>query len=244
MHPSPQPALFTLRGVRQTRGGAEVLRGIDLELAAGGITALVGPSGSGKTSLLRLLNRLDDPAAGEVAFEGRPLAEHPVRELRQRVGFVFQSPVLFPGTVEENLRTAASLASRPAGEIEDVLHGVGLDGSYAGRDGASLSGGERQRVSLARALMTLPRALLLDEPTSALDPEVADRLLETVRGLSDRHAITTLMVTHRLHEARTFSDHTVMLEAGRVVEAGPTELLFTHPRSERTRAYLQAGGER
>lgn len=234
--------LFALRGVRQARGGTEILRGIDLDLPAGRVTALVGPSGAGKTSLLRLLNRLDDPTAGEVRFDGRPLAAYPVRELRQRVGFVFQAPIMFPGTVAENLRTAASLASLPAVAVEEVLRSVGLDASYAERDGAGLSGGERQRVNLARALVPRPRALLLDEPTSALDPEVADRLMETVCALSEREGLTTVMVTHRLHEARDFSAHTVMLEAGTVVEEGPTPRLFAAPRSERTRAYLHAGG--
>jgi ABC-type methionine transport system ATPase subunit len=237
--------LFSLRGVRQERGGTEVLHGIDLDIPAGQITALVGPSGSGKTSLLRLLNRLDDPSAGEVSFDGKPIAGYPVRALRHRVGFVFQAPVMFPGSVAENLRIAAGLAGRAAGveaEIERLLPLVGLDVGYAARDGERLSGGERQRVNIARALITRPQALLLDEPTSALDPEVADRLMGTVRDLSAEVGLTTVMVTHRLAEARDASGYTVMLEAGKVVETGPTAELFARPREPRTRAYLAAGG--
>jgi ABC-type methionine transport system ATPase subunit len=248
MSPPPDPpsgALFTLRGVRQERGGREVLRGVDLDLPAGEITALVGPSGAGKTSLIRLLNRLDDPTTGTVELDGRPLAAYPVRALRRRVGFVFQVPVMFPGTVADNLRVAAALAGKgesAEGEVERLLPLVGLDASFASRDGERLSGGERQRVNLARALATRPDILLLDEPTSALDPEIADRLMATVCELSARVGLTTVMVTHRLAEARSASSYAVMLENGRVVEAGATERLFTDPRQPRTRAYLAAGG--
>lgn len=248
MEPLPDPsssALFTLRDVRQERGGREVLRGIDLDLPRGEITALVGPSGAGKTSLIRLLNRLDDPTSGTVELEGKPLAAYPVRALRRRVGFVFQVPVMFLGTVADNLRVAAALAGDAgdaAAEIERLLPLVGLDASYATRDGERLSGGERQRVNLARALATHPDVLLLDEPTSALDPETADRLMATVCELSARVGLTTVMVTHRLAEARASSGYAVMLENGRVVEAGPTERLFSDPREPRTRAYLAAGG--
>jgi putative ABC transport system ATP-binding protein len=240
----PPGALFTLRDVRQERGGREVLRGIDLDLPAGEITALVGPSGAGKTSLIRLLNRLDDPTGGAVEFDGRLLTDYPVRSLRRRVGFVFQVPVMFPGSVADNLRVAAALAGGEGkeGEIERLLPMVGLDASYASRDGERLSGGERQRVNLARALATRPEVLLLDEPTSALDPETADRLMATVCELSAQVGLTTVMVTHRLAEARASSSYAVMLENGRVVEAGATERLFTDPREPRTRAYLAAGG--
>jgi ABC-type methionine transport system ATPase subunit len=161
------------------------------------------------------------------------------------VGFVFQVPVMFPGTVADNLRVAAALAGKgesAEGEVERLLPLVGLDASFASRDGERLSGGERQRVNLARALATRPDILLLDEPTSALDPEIADRLMATVCELSARVGLTTVMVTHRLAEARSASSYAVMLENGRVVEAGATERLFTDPRQPRTRAYLAAGG--
>jgi len=243
---SPKPAaLFALRGVTQTRGGAVVLRDVTLDLPPNAVTALIGPSGAGKTSLLRLLNRLDDPTSGEVLFEGRPVASYPVAALRRRVGFVFQSATMFPGTVAENLAIAVALGTGApnASDVPNataVLRAVGLDASYASRVASSLSGGEQQRVSLARALMTRPAVLLLDEPTSALDPEVAEHLLGTVDELARDRGLAVVMVTHRLAEARSYSAHTVMLEAGRVVEAGPTDRLFTGASSERTRAYLAA----
>ena len=174
----------------QERGGSVVLRDLTLDLPRGGITALVGPSGAGKTSLIRLLNRLDDPTRGEVAFDGRPITDYPVAALRRRVGFVFQAPAMFPGTVADNLRTAVELggagAAADAPPAERVLAAVELSPDYASRVAERLSGGEQQRVSLARALMTHPEVLLLDEPTSALDPEVAERLLGDDRAVDAR----------------------------------------------------------
>lgn len=232
---------FSLRNVEQERAGRRTLCGIDLDLPRREVIALVGPSGAGKTSLLRLLNRLDDPTRGSVAFEGAPIDDVPVRELRRRVGFVFQTPVMFAGTVRDNLVTARELSAngaeqrRPDGE---TLRLAGLDESFLNREAGRLSGGERQRVSIARALMTSPEVLLLDEPTSALDPEVAEQLMKTVRELAAKAAVTIVMVTHRLAEAREASTHTVLLEAGKVIEAGATAILFATPRQERTREYL------
>lgn len=235
-------SLFALRGVTQERGGTMILRDVTLDLPRTAITALVGPSGAGKTSLLRLLNRLDDPAAGQVSFDGQPISGYPIGTLRRRVGFVFQTPAMFPGTVRDNLRTAVDLGA--AGSVsgappaERVLDAVGLSADYASREAESLSGGEKQRVSIARALMTGPEVLLLDEPTSALDPEVAERLLATIARLTREHGVSVVMVTHRLGEARHISTYTVMLEGGRLVEAGPSAQLFAGASSERARAYL------
>jgi ABC-type methionine transport system ATPase subunit len=241
-----EEVLFALAGVRQARGATVVLDGVDLALPAGVLCALIGPSGAGKTSLLRLLNRLDDPTGGTVTYRGRPLSAFDVRALRREIGFVFQRPTMFPGTVGANLRVALELASdtpraapRAASPgIEAALEMVELPRATASRDAEELSGGEQQRVSIARALMTSPRVLLLDEPTSALDPEVAERLLATVVRLSRDAGLSVIMVTHRLSEASDSSTFTVMLEAGRVVEAGPTERMFREPSHERTRAYL------
>ena len=239
---------FTLRKVEQVRGDVHTLTGIDLDIPAGEVVALVGPSGAGKTSLLRLLNRLDDPTSGDVTYNGSPIVTVPVRELRRRVGFVFQTPVMFAGTVASNLDVARQLgrADTPsAGETrtprsaEEALELAGVDRALASRDAQSLSGGERQRVSIARALMSNPEALLLDEPTSALDPDVADHVMATIHTLAQQLHLTIVMVTHRLAEARGASTHTVFMEAGRVVESGATETMFTSPAEARTREYLR-----
>jgi len=244
-------AAFTLRQVEQVRGDVHTLRSVDLDIPAGEVVALVGPSGAGKTSLIRLLNRLDDPTTGVITYNDAPITSLPVRELRRRVGFVFQAPVMFPGTVASNLEIAhqfgqmdesPSGSTRSALSADDALRLAGVDPALASRDAQSLSGGERQRVSIARALMTNPEALLLDEPTSALDPDVADHVMATIRTLADHLHLTIVMVTHRLAEARSASTHTVFMEAGRVVETGPTETMFTSPREARTREYLRREG--
>lgn len=248
--PDPQPETLTdafqLTDVSQERSGRTVLSRVTVSLPRRQLTALIGPSGGGKTSLLRLLNRLDDPASGEVRFLGRPITGYPVRTLRRRVGFVFQAPAMFPGTVADNLETAyclggQSLGADRAARIGQALRQVELDPEYGARDAADLSGGEKQRVALARALMTGPEVLLLDEPTAALDPEVADRLMDTLRHLQRSAGLTIVMVTHRLREARLASSYAVMLEAGRVVEAGPSAKLLSNPVEERTRAFVTAG---
>jgi ABC-type methionine transport system ATPase subunit len=241
----PAPPLFRLRDVTQERGGTRILDGLTVDLPHTPITAIVGPSGAGKTSLLRLLNRLDDPVSGEVFFANRPLTDYPIAALRRRLGFVFQQPSMFEGTVADNLRTAVELGGRAAlanaPDVRGVLSAVGLLPEYLTRDAKALSGGEQQRVSLARALMTRPEILLLDEPTSALDPEIAVRLLATIKRLASDHGIPAIMVTHRLSEARQASTFTVMLEAGRLVEAGDTTRLFTSASTARARAYLASG---
>jgi putative ABC transport system ATP-binding protein len=243
--PDDGAPLYRLRGVTQERVGRVVLRDISLDLPRDAVTALVGPSGAGKTSLLRLLNRLDDPVAGEIILDGRALGEYPIGALRRRVGFVFQAPTMFPGTVGANLQAAASLRqvgdTRPAPAIDDVLAAVELGTDYATRDATRLSGGEQQRVALARALMTRPDVLLLDEPTAALDPEIAERLMHTVARLAAERAVTVIMVTHRLSEAQLASSHVVVLEAGEVVEVGATAQLFSAPTQARTRAFLGLG---
>jgi UDP-glucose/iron transport system ATP-binding protein len=245
----PDEPAFSLRGVEQVRGDVRTLRAVDLDIPAGEVVAVVGPSGAGKTSLIRLLNRLDDPISGQVAYRGAPIDAVPVRALRRRVGFVFQAPVMFPGTVADNLMIARDLAldtqsTSPVKEMDpsEALRLAGVDPALASRDAQTLSGGERQRVTIARALMTQPEALLLDEPTSALDPDVADHIMSTVRRLADTMQLTVVMVTHRLEEARAASTHVVFMEEGRVIESGPTATMFTAPTESRARTYLLRGG--
>ena len=203
--------LFSLRQVTQQRGDVTILRDLTLELPRTGVTALIGPSGAGKTSLFRLLNRLDDPTAGEVWFDGEPI--NALSGRRAAAPGRLRLPAhrrCFAGTVADNLRTAVALggaAARPMRRTSTrVLDGRGARAPSTPRARrARLSGGEQQRVSLARALMTRPEVLLLDEPTSALDPEVAERLLATVAQLARERGVAVVMVTHRLSEARETS---------------------------------------
>lgn len=236
--------VFAIKNVRQVKEGSVVLDNVNLEIKQGEITALIGPSSAGKTSLLRLLNRLDDPVTGEIFYHSCPIAEYPVRELRRQVGFVFQTPVMFPGTVRDNLCEAYALAGRAMIDDEERLREVlalaELDSSLADREGERLSVGQKQRVNIARALMTAPDVLLMDEPTSALDPETADRLMETVRRLRRESGLTVVMVTHRLSEARRASDSTVVMERGRVIEVGATSNIFEQTTNVRLRAFLDS----
>lgn len=234
-------AAFRLDGVYRVHDGTRVLGPVDLALPPGVLSVLLGPSGSGKTTLLRLLNRLDDPTSGRIAYLGRPLESFPVRELRRRVGFVFQEPALFPGTIRSNLEAAADIAGVDPAHREDVfreaLASAELDPAMRGRDVRELSAGERQRAGLARALVPGPETLLLDEPTGALDVETAHRLLATLRALATAGR-TLVMATHRLEEARRSARFVVLVDRGRVVEAGDAEGFFAAPRTERARAFL------
>jgi putative ABC transport system ATP-binding protein len=219
---------FSARGLCSERAGRLVLADLEFTIPAGRITVLVGPSGEGKTSLLRILNRLDEPSRGEILYRGRTLVDWPVRELRRRVGFVFQTPVMFAGSVADNLRAAARIAGVlnadfAAGE-EMAMKRAQIEPSLLDRPGDELSVGQQQRVNLARALMTAPETLLLDEPTSALDSETAVRLLNTVRDLSRDERLTVVFATHRLEEARQIADSILVLRNGELREADPGAL--------------------
>ena len=210
--------LFELEGVSLTRGRAQILRGVSVELAEGA-SCIAGDSGSGKSTLLRLLNRLAEPDAGTIAYRGRPLRSLDVLELRREVALVPQLPALLPGTVAENVAFGPSLVGREV-EAGPLLELAGLPAEFAGRDGDRLSVGEQQRVMLARALALEPRVLLLDEPTSALDARARDRIEETLLDLRARLGLSLVLVTHDLAQAERLADRVIRLEHGRVIGSG------------------------
>ena len=192
--------------------GTALLVDVDAQVDAGSITVLAGPSGAGKSTLLRLGDRLEVPTSGRVLLEGVDIAEIDPRKLRRTVGMVFQRPVLFPGTVADNLGIAQPQASEAT--MVSVLESVGLDGEFLQRIGDDLSGGEAQRVCIARALLTEPKVLLMDEPTSALDPASRGAVEELVRGLADR-GLGIAWVTHDHSQATRLADQLVVLRDGR-----------------------------
>ena len=218
---------FELRGVGQARAGRTVLQDVDVTIPRHLITVLVGPSGGGKTSLLRLLNRLDDPVRGDILFDGSPIVDYAVTQLRRRVALVFQTPVMFSGTVSDNLAVAAELAGVQDGQFDQqagqVMLLAELEPSLLERPGGELSVGQKQRVNLARALMTSPEVLLLDEPTSALDPETSRSLMKTIQSLCKDRRLTMIMATHRVSEARNYAHHALVLRDGRLVDSGDSE---------------------
>jgi putative ABC transport system ATP-binding protein len=199
---------FQLEGVVIERGGRVVLGPLDLKIPADGPVMIVGTSGSGKSSLLRLLNRLDAPAAGTVRLDGEDLAAMDVTALRRRVAMVFQKPVPLPGTVADNLRVAAP--SLTDAEVVAALERVGLPGELAHRDARELSGGEGQRMALARSLATEPEVVLFDEPTSALDPDNAERIEALAQQLAGE-AISVIWVTHDPDQRDRLARHVIEL---------------------------------
>ncbi len=219
--PTPGPLLLRAEHLGRKAGDKILIDDANFELKKGEVLAVAGPSGSGKTSLLRLLNRLDEPTSGTVFVEGVDYRDIKPRNLRRKLGLVTQRPYLFPGTVAENLRFGPSQRGEVLAQdvIEQLLTQVGLAG-FAGRDVANLSGGEAQRVSVARTLANSPVVLLLDEPTSALD-EAAKRDVETAIQIVVRnHGLTCVMVTHDLAQAIRVAQRALLLESGRIVREG------------------------
>jgi putative ABC transport system ATP-binding protein len=206
-------ALFELHAVTVAGIQRPRLDGVSLALPDGGVTVLRGASGSGKSTLLRLLNRLEAPDAGTVRYRGEDLAGRDVLAHRREVGMVFQAPVLFPGTVADNLAVA-----RPADAPAALLERAGLPAAFLTRDAATLSGGEAQRVCVARALATRPRVLLMDEPTSALDPAATLVIEQLARSLA-ADGVPIVLVSHDRDQARRLGDRIVDLDAGRIAAA-------------------------
>ena len=218
--------LRTERLTRRADGGA-IVEDVTLEVAAGDVLAVLGTSGSGKSSLLRLLNRLDEPTAGTVYLSGTDYRNVPARELRRRVGLVLQSAWLFPGTVADNLRygPASRGEALDHATVERLLRRVDLEG-YGERSVERLSGGEAQRVALARTLANRPQAILLDEPTSALDGPTRDHVESLLREIVAERRLACVLVTHDPGQARRLATRVVVLEHGRLARQGtPKEVL-------------------
>jgi putative ABC transport system ATP-binding protein len=227
MNTAPGEVVLRTEHLGRRVGEKWIVQDISLEIYRGELFGLVGPSGSGKSSLLRLLNRLDEPTSGTVFLEDQDYRQIAPQELRRRVGMVTQRPFLFPGDVAANLRfgPAQRGATLPDSEIASLLERVGLP-SFAARNVPNLSGGEQQRVSLARALANRPEILLLDEPTSALDEYAKSGIEELVRNLVSANGYTFVLVTHDRGQARRVCDRVALIEAGRLVRQGtPAEVL-------------------
>ncbi len=203
---------------RRGQAAATILGDVTVDIERGGALTLVGPSGSGKSSLLRCLNRLEEPTGGIVRFDGRAITDWDPRELRRRAALVLQTPVMFEGTVRDNLSIRAAGVSLDLSEsrLRETLAEVGLDGGLLDREAATLSGGEKQRVTIARALLREPQALLLDEPTSALDPPNATLVVETVGRLRETRRLTIVVVTHSPELVRLLGGALLYLVKGRV----------------------------
>ncbi|MBV9381072.1 MAG: amino acid ABC transporter ATP-binding protein [Streptosporangiaceae bacterium] len=241
----PAAAALEIRGLHKSFGANEVLRGIDLSVAAHEVICLIGASGSGKSTLLRCVNLLEPVSAGSVYLAGQEITRPGVNEnlVRTHIGIVFQSFNLFPHmTVLRNvtlgparvLRTPRAEAVRQARALLDRFGLLDKAGDYPDR----LSGGQQQRVAIVRALAMRPRILLLDEVTSALDPELVAEVLDVIRELAEG-GMTMLIATHEMGFARDIASRVCFLADGRIVEEAPPAQLFTEPRDERTQRFLR-----
>jgi polar amino acid transport system ATP-binding protein len=241
--------IIEITGLRKRFGDHEVLKGVDLAVRPGEVLAVIGRSGSGKSTLLRCINGLEAFEAGTLKVDGQPLRgsdARALRELRQRVGMIFQGFNLFPHLgAGRNIMLAPGLVKGLRGaEAEQraraLLARVGLEDKFdAFAD--QLSGGQQQRVAIARALAMEPAVLLCDEITSALDPELVGEVLKVVASLA-QDGMTLLMVTHEMAFARRVAHRVVFMHDGRIHEIGPAARLFDAPQTEELRQFLSALG--
>jgi len=252
--PGTPPLLELQHVVKAFDGGVRAVDDVSFRIAQGGSLGLVGESGSGKSTLSRLICRLLDPDAGDIVFEGESIAAVPARHFhhapqRRKIQIVFQDPhdslnprhtafdsIAHPLRRLERLRDGAALDAR----VRDAASRAGLPKDLLERYPHQLSGGQKARVGIARAVAPRPRLLVLDEPTAALDVSVQAVILQLLDRLRREDGIGLLFVSHDLNVVRMLCDDLVVLEAGRVVEAGPSQAVFAHPQAPYTRALLDA----
>jgi polar amino acid transport system ATP-binding protein len=239
-----KPPMLVYEKVRKCYGTFMAVDGVSLHVNAGEVVCLIGPSGSGKSTLLRCTNALETIDGGEIRFEGKPLPtnDSEIRQIRQRMGMVFQSFELFPHkTALENVTIGLTTVRKMAAEEARtraiaLLTKVGLADKTANYP-ANLSGGQQQRVAIARALAMEPHVMLFDEPTSALDPETVGEVLNVMRNLAEE-GMTMIVVTHEMSFARRVANWVVVFERGQLLEQGPPQQIFEAPTVERTRDFL------
>jgi phosphate transport system ATP-binding protein len=252
-----QPGLsVSLEKLRAFYGGAEAIRGIDLDFRANEVTAIIGPSGCGKSTMVRCINRMHEEIPG-ARVEGRVLLDDlnvydssvDVVAVRRAIGMVFQKPNPFPTmSVFDNVAAGLRLSSRRRSErsktsqrvkVEAALRSAGLWEEVSGRlsePGAGLSGGQQQRLCIARSLAVNPEVILMDEPCSALDPIATLKIEELIDQLKAR--VTIVIVTHNMQQAARVADRTAFMLDGELVEVGPTQEIFTKPSDPRTEEYV------
>jgi len=247
-----QPPKYSVKGLRALFGSHEVLHGVDIDIPAKGVTAVIGPSGCGKSTFVRCLNRMHElvvaaRAEGTVALDGEDIYAHDVDPvlLRRRVGMVFQKPNPFPTmSIRNNVLAGKYLThthrrAEADAIVESALRKAALWDEVKDRlnaQGSGLSGGQQQRLCIARAIAVEPDVLLMDEPCSALDPIATARIEDLIHELKDQY--TMVIVTHNMQQAARVSDQTAFFLQGDLVEAGPTNTIFTKPKDSRTEDYI------
>jgi polar amino acid transport system ATP-binding protein len=233
-----------IEDVHKRFGTVEVLKGVSLTVEKGQVVAIIGRSGSGKSTLLRCVNGLEPFQSGRIEVVGHTVDQDPkrLRELRKDVGIVFQSYNLFPHlTVGQNIMLAPRIAKGMKDNdalalAKEVLAQVGLTEKFDVYPD-NLSGGQQQRVAIARSLAMRPQVMLFDEVTSALDPELTGEVLLVMEKLA-REGMTMLLVTHEMNFARSVADITVFMHQGKIWESGPSEALFSAPKTPELQAFV------
>jgi polar amino acid transport system ATP-binding protein len=236
--------IVSIRDVYKSYGPITVLNGVSMDVMKGQVICIIGPSGSGKSTLLRCINALVEINRGSILIEGREVHDPNVdkRELRKKVGMVFQSFNLFPHktTLQNVMMAPIHVLKQLPEEVEErarkLLKKVRLDGKEGSYPG-ELSGGQQQRVAIARSLAMNPAAMLFDEVTASLDPETVKEVLVTIRELAEE-GMTCILVTHEMGFAREVSDHVYFTDRGVIVEHGPPESFFRQASDRRTREFL------
>ena len=222
---------LSIRGLHKNYGDTSIFSDINCEIGKGEFVTLLGPSGCGKSTLLRCIAGLTEVGGGQILLDGDDLV--PQAPQKRGIGMVFQSYALFPNmTVQQNvafgLRMQKVAKEESAERVREALVMVEL-GDFAARYPHQLSGGQCQRVALARSLVTRPRLLLLDEPLSALDARIRKHLREQIRAIQQELGLTTIFVTHDQEEALVMSDRIFLMNAGKIVQSGDAETLYTAP---------------
>ena len=235
--------VLTISGLKKQFGDNKVLRGVDFTLRAGEKVVVIGPSGSGKSTFLRCINRLEEPDDGIIKFHDVAVTDKNIREVREKIGMVFQHFNLINNlTVMDNLLLAPLKLglmehSDAVKKAKKLLSHIGLS-DKAQAFPASLSGGQKQRVAIIRALMMEPEVMLFDEPTSALDPEAIGDVLDLIQEVAET-GMTTIIVTHEMGFAKEVASRVVFIDGGKIVEEGTPEEFFSHPKTSRVAEFLK-----
>jgi osmoprotectant transport system ATP-binding protein len=237
--------MIELQSVSKSYNGVPALHPTDLTFNAGKTTVLIGPSGCGKSTILRMIVALIQPGTGTILFEGQAVTDQNALSIRRRMGYVIQDGGLFPHlTAEQNVLLMARHLNRPAPDnakrIGDLCELTRFPMEGLARYPVELSGGQRQRVSLMRALMLQPDVLLLDEPLGALDPLVRASLQTELKEIFQRLGQTVIMVTHDMAEAAYLGDTVVVMNEGKVIQAGTLNDLRERPAGAFVTDFLNA----
>ena len=240
-----QPIL-EIKHLKKSYGQNEVLKDISLTIHKGEVISIIGSSGSGKSTFLRSINLLETPTEGEILYHGENVLEkgYNLTYYREKLGMVFQSFNLFENlnVLENTIVAQTTVLKRDHSEAEKIakenLEKVGMGERFWQAKPKQLSGGQKQRVAIARALSMNPDAILFDEPTSALDPEMVGEVLKIMQELA-QEGLTMIVVTHEMEFARDVSNRVIFMDKGVIAEEGKPEELFTNPKEERTKEFLQ-----